>query len=669
MNKQLFLLLFSFFTASCLSATNVSGPVISNTIWTVANSPYVVTGNILVMENVTLTIEPGVEVRFDASKVIQVNGTLVARGTAADSIRFTSNTTQTPGAWGNIYFTNSSIDAVIDNAGNYVSGCMMEYCIVEYGGKIEGSDADMLRLEEALPGIRNCAIKNALNAGIEVSYTNYDSLNYSLDNNYFRQCKKGIKVGSYSHWISITNSSFIKNECGIYGSGYLMIDNNLFSQNAGALDLPDFPKVITNNEFIDNNPGSGLQNYVITLGGEIHFSNNLCQHNRSNLFLIALQANCNIKSNIFSDNISETGGYLLKIIGGILSVFTDSLNIANNIITNNGLLKPISLSVANMDTYLSSNVISNNYFPGELLSVVNSSYSEDTAAISLTDNIITQNLSTSDFLTSFSGNVELNNNSMYNNYATYVLKNNNSPTFQPYLDVSNNYWGVATTEELNAVIYDFFDDANLGITMFDSILLAPSASNPVLPPANVKKTDMGNNSLQLSWLPNPEADIKGYNVYWGNYSGYTFEHMADAGLNTSYIVENASMNDTVAVTAYDNDYVPGKKSTNWLNENMLNGHESAYSYELHFPLGINEIEKPAEFTLFPVPANEKIVIELNNLNDYNLLSIIDMQGKILKTKQLTTIQTEVNIEDFATGMYFVKLSGAKGMAMKKIIKM
>ena len=108
MNKTFFLLLFSFMITSPISATDVSGPITSNTLWTVANSPYVVTGNILVMEGVTLTIEPGVEVRFDASKALQVNGTLVARGTAADSIRFTSNTTQTPGAWGNIYFPDSS---------------------------------------------------------------------------------------------------------------------------------------------------------------------------------------------------------------------------------------------------------------------------------------------------------------------------------------------------------------------------------------------------------------------------------------------------------------------------------------------------------------------------------------------------------------------------------
>jgi len=79
-------------------AINVSGLISSNTTWTVANSPYVVTNNILVNAGVTLTIQPGVTVKFNALKSMQIDGTLIAKGTNADSIRFTSNTTQTAGS-------------------------------------------------------------------------------------------------------------------------------------------------------------------------------------------------------------------------------------------------------------------------------------------------------------------------------------------------------------------------------------------------------------------------------------------------------------------------------------------------------------------------------------------------------------------------------------------
>jgi hypothetical protein len=675
MNKPLLLLFLCIFAAFRLSATDVSGPVTSNTLWNVANSPYIVTGNILVMEGVTLTIQPGVEVRFDASKSLQVNGTLVARGIAADSIRFTSNTTQTPGAWGNIYFPNSSKDVVIDDAGNYVSGCIMEYCVVEYGGNVGGIDTDMISLDNALSGIRKCTVQNALNAGIRIYYPNYDTLNYRLDNNCFRQCKQGIAVLSYLSWITISNSSFIKNDCGIDANALMKIDDNLFSQNSQALNLHSTKDVITNNEFSDNltiYPGSG--NYIISLQCQAaDFSNNLCQRNGSDLiFITPLEGTCIIKSNIFTDNVcTEASGSLIRLYFdndlGSCPIFME-----NNIITNNSRFSPLEVRLSmNAQATFTSNVITNNYTSADLLNVNSLAYmASDTAVITIKDNIITQNFSTSDVLNTLKGKFNLNDNSFYNNGSSaYILKNSNTPTFQPYLDVSNNYWGVETTEELSGLIYDFFDDANLGITMYDSILLAPTASNPVLPPANVVKTDMGNNRVQLSWLANPEPDVKGYNVYWGNYSGYTFEYMADAGLNTSYIIEGASVEDKIAVTAYDKDYVPGKKSSNWLNENMLNGHESTYSFELHFSLGLNEIHQSAGFSIFPIPASEIITIELKNLNDFNLLSILDMQGKTLKTIQLTKQKTELSIEEFATGMYFVKLSGAKGMAIKKFIRL
>jgi len=675
MKKLSFLLLFSIIAAFSLSATNVSGPITSNTLWTIASSPYVVTGNILVMEGVTLTIEPGVEVRFDGSKALQVNGTLVARGTATDSIRFTSNTTQTPGAWGNIYFPNSSADVVFDDTGNYLGGCIMEYCIVEFGGNIEGTGADMLKADNALPGIRNCDVKNALNAGIGIYYPIYETLNYRLDNNLIRQCKQGINILSYLSWISVSNSSFIRNECGINANAIMKIDNNLFSQNSLALDLHAGNHVITNNEFSNNlNINPGIGNFIITLYGQaVDFRNNLCHHNGSDLISIAPhEGTCIINSNIFTDNsCTEASGSLIRLY------FDNDLGscpiaVENNIITNNSQFRPLEVRLPmNSQANFTSNVITNNYSSADFLDVNSIAYgASDTTAVTFNNNIITQNFSTSDVLTIFKGKISLNENSFYNNGSSaYILKNSNTPTFQPFLDVSQNYWGVETTEELSALIYDFFDDANLGITMFDSILLAPGASSPVLPPAGVLKTDMGNNKVQLSWLPNPENDIKGYNVYWGNYSGYNFEHMADAGLNTSFNIEGASVDDIIAVTAYDNDYISGKKSIKWLNENMLNGHESAYSFELHFPLGINEIKESADFSIYPVPACEKITIELKNLNDYSTLSIVNIQGQSLKTIHLTNSKTEVGIEELTRGMYFVVLSGSKGISMKKVIRM
>ena len=67
----------------------VSGEV-SGT-WTLANSPYVITGDITVPSEESLTIEAGVEVRFFGSYLFDVNGDLTATGTEQDSIYFVNH--------------------------------------------------------------------------------------------------------------------------------------------------------------------------------------------------------------------------------------------------------------------------------------------------------------------------------------------------------------------------------------------------------------------------------------------------------------------------------------------------------------------------------------------------------------------------------------------------
>ena len=101
---------------SASASTNVSGTIGTDTVWNTAGSPYIVTGNVVVDTLITLTIQPGVEVKIDSAKYIMVKGTLNASATATDSIIITKNGTA---RWDRLWFKPAS-------------SCSLKYCRIEY---------------------------------------------------------------------------------------------------------------------------------------------------------------------------------------------------------------------------------------------------------------------------------------------------------------------------------------------------------------------------------------------------------------------------------------------------------------------------------------------------------------------------------------------------------
>lgn len=104
MNKLLTLALALFITQTTQAATNITGQIRTNTTWTKAGSPYILSGDLEIAPDITLTLEPGTVVQIH--KDIIVYGFIKAIGSSLDSIRFLR--TQNSDKWGNINLINNN---------------------------------------------------------------------------------------------------------------------------------------------------------------------------------------------------------------------------------------------------------------------------------------------------------------------------------------------------------------------------------------------------------------------------------------------------------------------------------------------------------------------------------------------------------------------------------
>ncbi|TLZ57074.1 MAG: hypothetical protein E6K17_03260 [Methanobacteriota archaeon] len=94
------------------ATTYVSGRIMVDTTWGVADTTYVVTRHVTVAPGVTLTIMPKTTVKFEPLMGLFVEGNLVADGRAGSAIVFQSNGTVLAFPWMGIQFNGTSFGSV-----------------------------------------------------------------------------------------------------------------------------------------------------------------------------------------------------------------------------------------------------------------------------------------------------------------------------------------------------------------------------------------------------------------------------------------------------------------------------------------------------------------------------------------------------------------------------
>ncbi|MBX2998122.1 MAG: Ig-like domain-containing protein [Caldilineaceae bacterium] len=195
------------------------GSITANTTWTAAGSPYIVTGNLAIEPGVTLTIDPGVEVRF-GEVWLWVRGHLQAEGTAGQLITFTSNAaTPATGDW--LYI---QVDGIAS----------LRHCTVAYGGR---SGTHMLYLKTSNAQVRDCTLRHSQNAGVEIAGNDVRPLlqNTVVRNNGAAAIRQMVNTSPSYNGVSFSNNGVngvvipsgsytvdsVLNGAGLSGGGYV----------------------------------------------------------------------------------------------------------------------------------------------------------------------------------------------------------------------------------------------------------------------------------------------------------------------------------------------------------------------------------------------------------------------------------------------------------------
>jgi len=634
--------LFAVFSGGhALADTNVSGLIGSDTTWTKAGSPYIVVGSVLVNTGVTLTIEPGVSVKFNSLKVLLVDGTLIARGTSEEKVIFTSSAVlPAAGDWGYILFSNSSTDATYDESGSYIDGSILEYAAVEYAGGASVSENGAVRMNQAHPFIHNCTISNNKASGIYAYYLsgtlkiadNIISNNISASSGGGVYVSGGVVVISYNtisnntagggdgggvatcNGTALISNNNINNNSSDDGGGIYVcsanatVSNNIIQYNSASLGggggicvysgstATIFNNLISNNTASaangSGNSGGGIGVYrSIATISKNHITNNITAGDGGGISVYDSGSDATIISdNIISYNQLSSGGFSYGGGGGII-VFDAVANISGNIISENTALSRKYDGQPQVGggiyTYWGTAIISNNSITKN--SALNASavyYSradnEDFKYNTITNNMAMDTDPTYVYTVYASSRPVFNYNNLFDNIASnspffYEIYNDN-PQGSANLNSEYNWWGTSDSSVIDTKIYDWFDDASKGVVDFSPYLTALNTDAPVSPPASLAVI-ADTDYIDVSWAANPEGDIAGYKVYWGKLSEDTYTGVADAGNTTSYRITGLGPDTyNVAVTAYDTTYNPANDDpATIVNENQTNGNESWYS--------------------------------------------------------------------------------------------
>lgn len=378
--------------------------------------------------------------------------------------------------------------------------------------------------------------------------------------------------------------------------------------------------------------------------------------------------------NIFGNNIFDLTGieafqnlkYLYCYNNNIATI-----NLSNNLelevldIENNGLLSlDVTLNVALKELYISNNLlnsidISNNLdleiVTCSLNSISELDVSNNTVLEVLwcySNNLNTLSIANNPMLESFFcgdnnlSELDISNNSHLdvvscgqNNLNELNVTNNSLIT---YLDISNNNINdldISSNPHLKRILCSNNNLTELDLTNAPDLLLFYALFNgleeiDVSQNPNLRFLRLENNNLNhLDLRNNYNSQISDFNS------------TNNPNLSCIYVDDDTAIHLQNWITDAHSNFVIDESACNALN--------------------ITESIKPAGFQMYPNPANSIVFVSVPETNA--LLEVYSLKGQLVQRQVLLFGQNEINLSNYSSGMYVVKIATESTSLSKKLI--
>jgi hypothetical protein len=83
---------------------------------------------------------------------------------------------------------------------------------------------------------------------------------------------------------------------------------------------------------------------------------------------------------------------------------------------------------------------------------------------------------------------------------------------------------------------------------------------------------------------------------------------------------------------------------------------------------VNELSITPRIFIYPNPATDKITIEASSAHSQSQLSIMNLNGQELITRQITQPKTQLDISSLPSGVYFVRVTNDRTVTVGKFVK-